>query len=84
MQENIDYNKYIQLIMTIKEAARCLQIIQINVGRSLTAISELRGYCTKRKVNIACIQELTIRYDKLVSRQYALVFFMAKTQWLES
>jgi len=40
-----------------KEAARYLQIIQINVGRSLIAMSELREYCIRHKMNIACIQE---------------------------
>jgi len=54
--------------MATKETAgRYLRIIQINVGRSLTAMSKLREYCTRHKVDIACIQEPAIRYGKLVS-----------------
>jgi len=53
--------------MATKEAARYLRIVQINVGRSLTAMTELREYCSRYKVDIACIQEPAIRYGKLVS-----------------
>ncbi|KAH0944797.1 hypothetical protein HN011_000910, partial [Eciton burchellii] len=54
-------------IMAAKEAARYIRIVEINVGRSLTAMTELREYCHRHKVNIACIQEPAIRYGKLVS-----------------
>jgi hypothetical protein len=53
--------------MATKEAARYLRIIQINIGRSLTAMTELREYCNRHKVDIACIQEPAIRYGKLAS-----------------
>jgi len=53
--------------MATKAAGRYLRIIQINVGRSLTAMSELREYCIRHKVDIACIQKPAIRYGKLVS-----------------
>jgi hypothetical protein len=53
--------------MATKEAVRYLKIVQINTGRSLTAITELREYCNRHKVDIACIQEPAIRYGKLAS-----------------
>jgi len=53
--------------MATKEAARYLKIVQINTGRSLTAMTELREYCNRHKVDIACIQEPAIRYGKLAS-----------------
>jgi len=53
--------------MATKEAAPYLRVVQINVGRSLTTMIELREYCNRHKVDIACIQEPVIRYGKLVS-----------------
>jgi hypothetical protein len=53
--------------MATKEATRYLRIVQINIGRSLTAMTELREYCNRHKVDIACIQEPAIRYGKLAS-----------------
>jgi len=53
--------------MATKEAAHYLRIIQINIGRSLTAMTELREYCNRHKVNIVCTQELTIKYGKRVN-----------------
>jgi len=52
-------------IMATKEAARYLRIVQIKIGRSLTAMTELREYCNRHKVNIVYIQEPAIRYSKL-------------------
>jgi len=60
-----------------KEAVRCTRIIQINIERSLTAMSKLREYYTKRKVEVTYIQERTIRLlknwrtDKLVNMSAA-------------
>jgi hypothetical protein len=54
-------------IMAIKEATRHHRIVQINVRRSLTAMTELREYCNRHKIDIACIQEPAIRYGKLAS-----------------
>jgi hypothetical protein len=53
--------------MATKETARYLKIVQINTGRSLTAMTELREYCNKHNVDIACIQEPAIRNGKLAS-----------------
>jgi hypothetical protein len=53
--------------MATKEAARYLIIVQINTGRSLTIMTELKEYCNRHKVDIACIQESGIRYGKLAS-----------------
>jgi len=53
--------------MATKEAARYLKIVQMNTGRSLTAMTELKEYCNRHKVDIACIQEPAIRYGKLAS-----------------
>jgi hypothetical protein len=53
--------------MATKEAARYLRIVQINTGRSLTAMTELRKYSNRHKVDTACIQEPAIRYGKLAS-----------------
>jgi hypothetical protein len=53
--------------MATKEAAPYLRIIQINIGRSLTAMTELREYCNKHKMDTACIQEPAISYGKLAS-----------------
>jgi len=41
--------------MASKEAVRYVRIIQINVKRSLTAISKQKEYYTKGKIDIACI-----------------------------
>jgi len=38
--------------MAIKKAARYLQIIQINLERSLTTMSELREYYIRHKMDI--------------------------------
>jgi len=62
----IKYCKKIS-IMAIEKETRCLRIVQINLGRSLTAISEFRKHCTKRKVDLTCIWEPAIIYDKLIS-----------------
>jgi len=53
--------------MATKEAARYLKIVQMNTGRSLIAMTELREYCNKHKMDISCIQEPAIRYGKLAS-----------------
>jgi hypothetical protein len=53
--------------MAIKEAARYLKIVQINTRRSPTAMTELREYCNRHKVDIAYIQELAIKYGKLAN-----------------
>jgi len=53
--------------MATKQAACYFRIVQINTGRSLTTMTELREYCNRYKVDIACIQEPAIRYGKLAS-----------------
>jgi hypothetical protein len=61
--------------MTIKEIVRCIRIIQINVGRNLRVMPELKEYCTKHK--IVCIQEFAIKYGTLVNIDSSII---AKTQ----
>jgi len=54
-------------IMASKESARYLRIVQINIGRSLRTMTQLREYCNRYKVDIACIQEPAIKYGKLAN-----------------
>jgi len=63
--------------MATKAAGRYLRIIQSNVGRNLTAMSELKEYCIRYKVD-TCIQEPAIRYSKLVSVPAANNIFHSK------
>jgi len=53
--------------MATKEEIHCIRKIQNNIGKNRIAMSELRKYYTKHKVDIACIQEPIIKYSKLMN-----------------
>lgn len=55
-----------------------LTILQVNIGRQKSAMSDLRRYCDGAQVDILCIQEPAMARGKPLSFPTGVTFFAAQ------